>query len=329
MLFRAYKMLSSYKFKSVLPASLLALYLRLKAVLSALWWPSFASTAKEPGMFFIIGSGRSGNTLLRSMLMAGGEICIPPESYVLPRTIAMFQAYGFLPWPQLASIIISEFESFREFDTWATDLSQTHKLARELPVGQRSYENIIGLIYQAYQAQHFPKTRLLGDKTPINTVFLARVSSVFCRSKYIHILRDPRACVASYVKAGLLDIEQAIDFWLVATSNAIKLGKRLGQRGFIRVEYESLVMDPQPTLSRICDFLEVSYSDDMLSFWQHPDRLGDVGARAHHKNTRSPLSKSSINAWRNDLSAQDIERIERLCLPLYKSITLFRQAESV
>jgi len=40
--------------------------------------------------FFIIGSGRSGNTLLRSILSGSSDISIPPESYRLPFAIKKF-----------------------------------------------------------------------------------------------------------------------------------------------------------------------------------------------------------------------------------------------
>ena len=39
--------------------------------------------------FFIIGSGRSGNTLLRSILSGNSDISIPPESYRIPFAIKL------------------------------------------------------------------------------------------------------------------------------------------------------------------------------------------------------------------------------------------------
>ena len=44
--------------------------------------PLHAASGVRPP-FFIIGSGRSGNTRLRAMLNAPPELAIPPESYVL------------------------------------------------------------------------------------------------------------------------------------------------------------------------------------------------------------------------------------------------------
>ncbi len=313
----------NYRVKSGTPYVLQALMMRFRAILGMWKWRPLASDSPPP-MFFVIGCGRSGNTLLRSMLMAGGEVAIPPESYVLPRTVAIFKAYSFLPWEQLSSLIISEFESFPEFSTWATDLSAAQMKARELPVDRQTFDQLIALIYEAYREQHFPSARLIGDKTPINTIFLKRLIKAFPQAKFVHILRDPRACVASYKKADLgRTFKEAVGFWKVATENA-SLAEALGSDQFIRVEYELLVSSPERELSRLCDFLGLSYSERMLDFWKESSALGDVSSRPHHAAVNSPLSSNSIDLWRKQLSAEEVRFIESECLSFYGRLSSIR-----
>ena len=68
------------------------------------------TTKISPPPFFIVGSGRSGNTLLRAVLTGHSKVAIPPESYVLAKTIRRFRSYSFLNWSLLVRMILSEFE---------------------------------------------------------------------------------------------------------------------------------------------------------------------------------------------------------------------------
>jgi len=60
---------------------------------------------------FIIGSGRSGNTLLRRILTGSEELYIPPETYVLGDTIRNFPEYSRLEWPSTCQLILGKFAS--------------------------------------------------------------------------------------------------------------------------------------------------------------------------------------------------------------------------
>src|SRR5690606_31966252 len=153
--------------------------------------------------FFIIGSGRSGNTLLRSMLVASNQLSIPPESYVWPRIIRRFSAYSFLPWDILSSMIVGEFESYKEYMTWDVNLYPAHQKARKLRKKDQSLSNVINSIYQTYNIAKSQEGIRWGDKTPINTIYINKILKVFPNAQYIHIERDPLDVVCSYVKAGL------------------------------------------------------------------------------------------------------------------------------
>ena len=56
---------------------------------------------------FIVGSGRSGNTLLRRILNASNEIYIPPEMKMLNHIISIYHRYSNAPWNELVNLIYS------------------------------------------------------------------------------------------------------------------------------------------------------------------------------------------------------------------------------
>ena len=54
----------------------------------------------------IVGCGRSGNTLLRSMLVQGGEIAIPPESYVWPSIARGYAKWRYSSWQTVTDQVV-------------------------------------------------------------------------------------------------------------------------------------------------------------------------------------------------------------------------------
>lgn len=80
--------------------------------------------------FFIIGSGRSGNTLLRRIIVQSPGIHIPPETYVLLSLVKLFRQNNHLLWRQIVNLMLANIEYNSEFDTFL--LKNIRKLATEL-----------------------------------------------------------------------------------------------------------------------------------------------------------------------------------------------------
>lgn len=263
--------------------------------------------------FFIIGSGRSGNTLLRSMLVSGGQVSIPPESYVWPRIIRRFSSYSFLPWELLSSIVVSEYESYKEFNTWEVNLYRAHQAVRKLKNKERTLSNAINCVYQIYNEEKGCQGLRWGDKTPINTIYVDKILNVFPNAQYIHIERDPLDVVCSYVKAGLYETyEEAAFFWKEATNKANTLGKKLPTSQYYKISYEELVTDPETELQKVCIFLNIEYRNSMLDYWKKTNELGDVKLRSHHKNIGKSVNTSSIGKWKNQLSEAEVIKLRSI-----------------
>lgn len=266
---------------------------------------------KEP--FFIIGCGRSGNTLLRSILVAGGEVAIPPESYVWPRIIRRFRAYSFLPWDILSSMMVSEFEAFKEFYTWEINLFKAHHRVRHLPREKQTLSNILHQVYLRYCLEKGMEVNRWGDKTPINTIYADKLLKVFPKAQFVFIERDPRDVVCSYVKAGLYDnYTEPAEFWQACRSIYQQLKRSLPPEQIQKITYEDLVSNPEHEIEIICKFLGLAYRKDMLEFWKKNQDLGDVKYGEHHKNVKSPISTSSIGKWKSVLTDQDLATIEEI-----------------
>jgi len=265
--------------------------------------------------FFIVGCGRSGNTLLRSMLCAGGDVVIPPESYVIPRLIRRFQAYNYLPWDVLSSVIIGEFITYKEFYTWDLDLTPVYAKARDLSIKLRTLGNLIDLVYKEYAISQGKDGIRWADKTPINSLYVDKIHKVFPKAKFVHLVRDPRATSLSYVKSGLKgDLREAAKFWLESNTQIEKLKREIPDQ-FTFVKYEDLVTTPEKELRVLCEHLNLPFKDVMLEHWKNNEAKGDTNIHRHHANVLNAVNTNSINKWKKEINKMDIEVINEMsCL---------------
>ena len=287
-----------------------------------LFRPGFSLRSNTPlasQPFFILGCGRSGNTLLRSMLVAGGEVVIPPESYVWPRVIRKFLAYKHLPWEEVCSIIIGEFEAYRDFYMWECNIADAHKEARKLSGSNRTLVDILDVVYRTYGKEKGAQQLRWGDKTPINTLYCDKIYSLFPKAHYVHIVRDPRDVVNSYIKAGsknpnidVKDVVTAAETWRASIEKIGQLKKNAKDLKLIEIKYEDLVSKPENTLRPVCEFLEITFSREMLEFWKKTTDLGDVNYYEHHAGLNTPLNTNSIGKWKSELEKPDCDKIKSI-----------------
>lgn len=250
---------------------------------------------------FIIGPGRSGTTLLRSMLVAGKQIAIPPETYVIGPSIWKFASYN-LSWNDTARLIIALFESHIQFRWWDVNLYPAYQRAINIKPSERSLARIIDEVFKCYGEQKFPDATIWGDQSPINTFHLARIDKTFPQGKYIHMLRDGRDAIASFVDIGL-ELEIATNRWIEGVKHSRRLGAKIGEDRFLEVRYEQLVTEPLSILQRVCEFVGIAFDPKMLEFWRQPTTL-EHRYRNRHKNLSRPISSSSIGRWRERLSKE-------------------------
>ena len=261
--------------------------------------------------FFIIGSGRSGNTLLRSILSGNSDISIPPESYRIPFAIKKFHILNNRDWEDIVSQVLKEFEDCKEFYTWEIDITDVQKRLEDIADSKRTLSNIFDELFCTYAEKHSPGSKIWGDKTPMNTLYLDWIGTVFPRSKFIHIIRDGRDVASSYLKMERYDtILEAANRWINSIESAQSFGSKI-KENYMEIRYEELVTKPEEVIKDTCDFLDIDYDSKMLDHTKQVKKLGDTD-KEHHSNLSKPISSDSVGKWRNNLSESDQESITKL-----------------
>src|SRR5438067_4557076 len=140
---------------------------------------------ERPPFPFVVGSGRSGTTLLRLMLEQHPDLAIPPESYfpisMRHRNPRYVTQEGF----DLDRFRVDLTENVR-FRDWKLDedvvASRLHGVA---PI---DWAEAIRKTFALY-AEKEDKPRY-GDKTPWFIMRISELSELFPESRFVHLIRD-------------------------------------------------------------------------------------------------------------------------------------------
>ena len=119
--------------------------------------------------------------------------------------------------------------------------------------------------YELY-AEHQGKPRW-GDKTPGYTMEMGPISRTLPEAHFVHVIRDGRAVALSRMRTLALrptEISKVARRWSKRLRKAREKGKKLDH--YTEIRYESLVREPEPTLSAIADFIELPWDPAMLDY---------------------------------------------------------------
>jgi hypothetical protein len=246
----------------------------------------------------VLGCPRSGTTLLQVMLHSHPRIAIPPENrFVLPAYRERLR-FGDLEERTnrraLAKFIVRR--RGHRFRDLGLDRRWT---IRQIVKGPPTLGSAIGIVLRAY-AERFDRPRW-GDKRPNYHSHIDVIMRLFPDAQIVHVVRDPRDCVASLkrMKWWKLDTYHAVSAWAQSIDNTDEAERRWP--GVVtRVQYEYLVADPETELRKLCAALGEEYDPAMAE----PERVAPVAVpeRKHwHINTRLSPTTKQVGRWRTDL----------------------------
>lgn len=265
---------------------------------------------------FIVGANRSGTTLLRLILNAHSRIAIPEEFIYFNSKLAGISIQrwrdpqltrsgyrdfvrGFLHGAQEAIIPLrpEQLERLIIADS-AVDLRRPYQLALES------------------WAHHFGKVRW-GEKTPGNLFYADIILEMFPDSRFIYLMRDPRAGVHSMMRTHIFSDDVAINALNRRKYNEdglLFLERHVPSDQRLLLRYEDLVSEPESSVRKICDFVGEPFEPEMLRFHETAERFMKARAAAEfNQAATNPITDRSMHAWRTQLRAREIAVVEIIC----------------
>jgi hypothetical protein len=254
--------------------------------------------------FFIVGSGRSGSTLLRMMLASHSRLTIPPETWYLIPLLERFRIDQPLNAEQIESAI-SIVTSHYRWPDMKLDAQDFRLKASRLP--KPYLRDLVEIVYRSH-VQAEGKARW-GDKTPVYIEILPQLARMYPNSKFIHLIRDGRDVAKSF---------QATDWvsrWLHENTREWTRGLECHWRWvrsdfcdrILQIRYEDLVLETEATLRKICGFIGEEFEPQMLFSWQEKvDEQVPARERDVHAKLKLKPGIESVARWKREMSAREI-----------------------
>lgn len=257
------------------------------------------------GPIFIIGVGRSGTKLLRTLLNNHSRISIPDiESQFIP---SMLKKFGHGKPNALSLLKYFEKTTFfiRKKDERPLKLAEIERLEKS-----QSISEFIELVLKLYS----PRFKSLenfeyiwGDKTPFYIREIPVLNQFFSNAKYIHIIRDPRDVSLSYKKTWNKNIYAAAEKWRLLIDQ-FSTDKDLIKGRLFELYYEDLLTQPEKEIRKVCSFLNISYEPEMLKILVPTEFYGTAKG-----NTK--ILTNNKNKYLQELTKKQIRRIEQITKP--------------
>lgn len=262
------------------------------------------------GLFFIVGVGRSGTTLLQAMLSSHPRIGIPPETSFFQRFDPVHPPLRRDPVPvDCLDDYLRRLFSSLEWETLGLEREAVEQAIRQ---SDRSARSILLAVLSEYQ-RRTGRPRI-GEKTPLHARCIPRIRHVFPEARFIHIFRDPRDVVASRLRMSWSDgsTRDEARLWVKILTAHLECMRTVPPSVYTQVRFETLVAEPESELRRLCTFLGEAYHPSMLSFYQRSERGYDNREHAWKGMTQHPLSPDSIGRFKRDLTMRQVAQIERV-----------------
>ena len=229
---------------------------------------------------FIGGSGRSGTSLVRTILNSHSNLSIGVELKITP---IIAKAFG---------------ESAKQGPL----LSEHFYLGRRYL--EESYRDLILRLLYPYWKR---TGRLrIGEKTPNNAFYFSELGRLFPDAYFIHVIRDGRDVVRSLLQKDwknangqLMPITQdparAAAYW----KGAVQAGQQAARQGelsdrYIEVRYEELVREPESVLRSLFAFIGEAWEPSVLAFHEQGESV--------YPTVQRKITPRSVGRWQDELS---------------------------
>ena len=233
---------------------------------------------------FVVGTMRSGSTLLRLLLDSHPNIAIGEET-------------GFGGGLSAARTI----PGWRYGSEWSSRIGWTRE---ELDARLRDLYS--GMFERSALSQG---KKRWGDKTPFHSWHMTDLAEVFPEAVFVAITRHPAAVVTSLKKKFHYAVPEASDYWTSTNLEVLRQGLDLGSDRFVAIRYEDVVRTPEPTLRALVAWLGEPWSDDLLRHQEVQAAKGAPRLVDGSTSTREPIDPQKASAWQQALTPAEVATV--------------------
>jgi len=215
---------------------------------------------------FIVGSPRSGTTLMRSIVDAHTQIFCP------------FWETGF--FIHFDALLSSDLDAILAKD-------KTFPINRDFLINwaRGSVETLLARFGESAGKHRW------AEKTPAHVYHMDLIKEVFPDAQFIHMIRNANDVIRSLQNMPWApkNINWAIDRWNSSIEAGQSSGARMSPTEYCEIRYEQLLAEPSETVTKLCEFLGERFEPSMLEF--HSE------GRNSWRTSLAPLQTKSLNNY--------------------------------
>jgi len=258
-----------------------------------------------PDPCFIVGTERSGSYLLRLVLNSHSRLCVPHPPHVLRYLGPLERSYG-------------DLSDDRSFHAMARDVAllirwHIHPWCQpptaEALVADAPFRSLLGLYAAAYESHmRVDGKARWGCKSTFMIHEAPRVLEAWPGARFILLVRDPRD-VAVSARASVFNHFHPY-FTARLWRDEQRKGLDLPVASTLRMHYESLLVDPEGEVRRLCAFLGEDFEPAMLRFFETDEARRSAALCQDWRNTGRGILRDNAGRFQRSLSRAEIALVE-------------------
>jgi hypothetical protein len=243
-------------------------------------------------ILFVIGTPRSGSTMLERMLASHSQIHGRPEPHIV--TPLAYLGY----WDKVEKAPYDHIlaaESQKEF-------------VRELPDGEKDYYEAcrayLDILYGRMLEKEGKGKRYFLDKTPAYGLVVDFLGKVYPKAHFIVLTRHPCAILSSFANSFFDgDYTEAYRYNPIPNRYVPVMAKFLREKPvpMIHVKYEEIVKNPEQELEKMFTFLGLPMEKEAVEYGKHEHTKGGLGDPIGVAQHSRPVTKS-VAKWAREVA---------------------------
>jgi len=259
---------------------------------------------------FVVGSGRSGTTMMGRILGNHSKVFTFKEIHFLG-WISSADNMNKILTNQQAIDLLSELLAIQQDGIFLKKDSKKFNAKAEKTLGRKENLQKVEVYKLFLEIITTENNRYIAcEQTPKNIFYINELLSAFPNARFIHMVRDSRDVLLSqknkwkrrFLGANKIPLKEAIrsfmnyhpitsaKFW----NSAVEHGHEMeSNQRVLKIKFEDVLMDSEERLKEICNFIGLEFEEKMLA-------VPNIGSSTEEdKESELKIDQSKIRKWEN------------------------------
>ncbi|MEO5334289.1 MAG: sulfotransferase [Magnetococcus sp. YQC-5] len=278
--------------------------------------PTSQISSFVPTPLFVVGCDRSGTTLLTSIIESRLGLAAPLETHFIPYFAKTLFLWGNLAQRRNRATLLTAIYHFLEIlvhqnypnkdrnTLLPATLLATRPHAQTILDQSSNFGELIGQLFGHF-ASIQGKRGWVDNSSFYESIPLKIWQKHLPDMKVIHMVRDGRDVALSWLQSwwGPASLGEAAQLWSAHVTDKRRWGAAHPD-GYLEVQYETLLNDPDQVLQQIAHFLGLQLEPRNLD-WSNSQTARILSTGGTHDLLAGPILATNKEKWRRSMSSVD------------------------